>query len=82
VATWVGHTGKIVQLLVLGSHLLSIGDEGKLLLWPLGRPDVTEPEAEIELEDGFKPTIIMHPDTYLNKVRFVSPHDCDRLPKF
>jgi hypothetical protein len=76
----VGHTGKIVQLLVLGSHLLSIGDEGKLLLWPLGRPDVTEPEAEIELEDGFKPTMIMHPDTYLNKVRFNSPHVCNRLP--
>ncbi|GAQ79609.1 WD repeat-containing protein [Klebsormidium nitens] len=68
VATWEGHTGKIVQLLVLGSHLLSIGDDRKLLLWPLGRPDVTEPEAEIELEDGFQPTTIMHPDTYLNKV--------------
>eukprot|EP00899_Mesostigma_viride_P001417 jgi/Mesvir1/11276/Mv01072-RA.2 len=33
VATWRGHSEKILQLLVLGSHLLSLGADRKLLLW-------------------------------------------------
>lgn len=37
------HSGDILQLLVLGKFLLSLGQDGKLLVWQIGKFD--EPEA-------------------------------------
>lgn len=38
-----GHTGTILQLLCLGDHLLSLGSDGKLLLWKIG--DYDDPQV-------------------------------------
>ena len=38
-----GHTDTILQLLVLGDHLLSLGSDRKLLSWKIGT--YTEPEV-------------------------------------
>ncbi|CAK0785298.1 hypothetical protein CVIRNUC_008505 [Coccomyxa viridis] len=61
-----GHTGAILQLLVLGDYLLSLGHDRKLLVWKIGA--CAEPEVTIDLGDDFAPTCMAHPDTYLNKV--------------
>lgn len=37
-----GHTADIIQLLVLGDHLLSLGRDGKLLTWRIGEYDAPE----------------------------------------
>ena len=34
-----GHAGDILQLLVLGDHLLSLGRDGRLLVWRVGQYD-------------------------------------------
>jgi U3 small nucleolar RNA-associated protein 21 len=34
-----GHSGSIVQLLVLGDQLLSLGKDGQLLVWKIGEYD-------------------------------------------
>jgi U3 small nucleolar RNA-associated protein 21 len=62
----VGHTADILQLLVLGDRLLSLGRDGKLLVWRIG--SYAAPEAAIQLAADFTPTCMAHPDTYLNKV--------------
>lgn len=61
-----GHRSDIVQLLVLGDYLLSLGQDGQLLVWQIGTYDA--PVASIQLAQGFVPTCMVHPDTYLNKV--------------
>ena len=61
-----GHNGRIIQLLVLGDHLYSLGSDGKLLVWRIGEYDA--PESTIQLPQGFIPTCMAHPDTYLNKI--------------
>ena len=38
-----GHTGAILQLLVLGDYLLSLGHDRKLLVWKIGA--CAEPEV-------------------------------------
>ena len=38
-----GHTGTILQLLVLGDYLLSLGRDRKLLVWKIGA--YAEPEV-------------------------------------
>ena len=61
-----GHRADILQLLVLGDNILSLGRDGQLLVWRIGEYD--EPLASVQLQQGFTPTCMAHPDTYLNKV--------------
>ncbi|KAI8469981.1 MAG: WD40-repeat-containing domain protein [Monoraphidium minutum] len=61
-----GHSGRVLQLLVLGDLLLSLGADGRLLVWRIGAH--AAPEVVIEFEQGFTPSCMAHPDTYLNKV--------------
>jgi hypothetical protein len=42
-----GHTGGILQLLVLGDRLLSLGRDGRLLVWRIG--EYAAPEVTIQL---------------------------------
>jgi U3 small nucleolar RNA-associated protein 21 len=67
-----GHAAGILQLLVMGDYLLSLGSDGQLLTWRLpGRSSTEEvhhPLASMQLPAGFKPTCMAHPDTYINKV--------------
>jgi hypothetical protein len=42
-----GHTADILQLLVLGDRLLSLGSDGKLLVWRIG--EYAAPEVAIQL---------------------------------
>ncbi|KAL3149179.1 hypothetical protein ABBQ32_002010 [Trebouxia sp. C0010 RCD-2024] len=66
VGTYSGHTGRIIQLLSLGDVLLSLGDDRKLLVWAANTYDA--PKVAIQLPEGFTPTCMGHPDTYLNKI--------------
>ncbi|KAL0035116.1 hypothetical protein WJX79_001452 [Trebouxia sp. C0005] len=66
IGTYSGHTGSIIQLLTLGDILLSLGSDRKLLVWADGIYDA--PKVTIDLPEGFTPTCMAHPDTYLNKV--------------
>eukprot|EP00850_Spirogloea_muscicola_P011774 SM000074S21684 [mRNA] locus=s74:433316:440174:+ [translate_table: standard] len=69
VATWSAHTGRIVALLVFGDYLLSVGEDRRLVVWHAAKAgEQSAPVKELHLGDGFSPTCIMHPDTYLNKV--------------
>ena len=61
-----GHTGDIIQLMVLGDLLFSLGRDHKLVVWRIGEYD--DPEAVITLPQGFAPSYMAHPDTYLNKL--------------
>ncbi|CAM6100981.1 unnamed protein product [Calypogeia fissa] len=70
-STWSAHNGKVVLLLAFGKHVLSVGTDGRLLIWPAVEADPTtaaHPVGSIQLRESFSPTCIMHPDTYLNKV--------------
>lgn len=61
-----GHSGAIIQLMVLGEMLFSLGADQNLIVWRIGEYD--DPEAVIQLPQGFVPTCMAHPDTYLNKI--------------
>jgi U3 small nucleolar RNA-associated protein 21 len=63
---YLAHGGDILDLLVLGDRLLSLGRDGRLLVWRIGQYGA--PEVELRLPPGFTPTCLAHPDTYLNKV--------------
>eukprot|EP00026_Physarum_polycephalum_P000231 Phypoly_transcript_00231.p1 GENE.Phypoly_transcript_00231~~Phypoly_transcript_00231.p1 ORF type:complete len:947 (+),score=145.37 Phypoly_transcript_00231:28-2841(+) len=60
-----GHKGTVRKLLVIGVFLVSIADDSKIIIWDLQR---MREQGEITLPSDFRPTCIMHPDTYLNKV--------------
>lgn len=73
VTTWKGHSGKVLFLLPFGNTIISVGEDRKVISWSLESLDVEgegegKPLSEILLPEGFSPTCIMHPDTYLNKV--------------
>lgn len=73
VATLSGHSEKVMLLLQFGQHILSIGAEGRLLVWPACGSESgaqVEPVGELLFRNTFTPTCLMHPDTYLNKVSF------------
>lgn len=61
-----GHAAPILQLMVLGDVLLSLGSDGQLLRWRVGSYEA--PEGAIQLPAHCRPTCMAHPDTYLNKV--------------
>lgn len=66
VGEYAGHRGTVLQMLVIGDMLLSLGADRRLLIWRIGQHE--EPEVCIEFDDGFAPSALCHPDTYLNKV--------------
>jgi hypothetical protein len=39
---YAGHSGSILQLLVLGDQLLSLGKDGQLLVWKIGEYDAPQ----------------------------------------
>lgn len=39
---YAGHSGSIMQLLVLGEQLLSLGKDGQLLVWKIGEYDTPQ----------------------------------------
>lgn len=51
-----------------------MGLDSRLCVWPAAAtPESNDPMAEIMLPEGFTPSCIMHPETYLNKVTEVKP---------
>ena len=61
-----GHTDEIIQLMVLGENLISLGRDKIVNVWRIGEYD--EPVSSMQLHDDFVPTCMAHPDTYLNKI--------------
>eukprot|EP00741_Cyanophora_paradoxa_P021294 tig00021348_g20554.t1 len=60
-----GHSGTVRLLLTFGAHVLSVGDDRRLIAWDVaGESEV----ASVELGSKFTPSCILHPATYLNKV--------------
>ncbi|KAH9805529.1 WD REPEATS REGION domain-containing protein [Citrus sinensis] len=71
VATWSRHSAKVNLLLLFGEHILSIDIDGNMFIWAFkGIEENLAPVGHVKLDDKFTPTCIMHPDTYLNKVKF------------
>ncbi|WCJ34926.1 transducin family protein / WD-40 repeat family protein [Euphorbia peplus] len=69
VATWSRHSAKVNSLLLFGDHVLSVDVDGNMLIWAFkGIDDNLAPIGHILLDNKFRPTCLMHPDTYLNKV--------------
>lgn len=69
VATWNRHKEKVNLLLVFGDYVLSVDVKGNIFIWPFKEMNKNlEAVGHIQLEDGFLPSCIIHPDTYLNKV--------------
>ncbi|CAI5717329.1 unnamed protein product [Peronospora effusa] len=66
IKTLLGHKGTIKQLLTVGSNILfSLDDEGCIKIWDLHTMDIVN---TLTFQIGFTPTIMLHPDTYLNKI--------------
>ncbi|PKA52914.1 Katanin p80 WD40 repeat-containing subunit B1 like [Apostasia shenzhenica] len=69
VATWSSHKEKVNLLLVFGEFVLSVDIKGNIFIWAFKEIEHNvEAVGHIVLEEGFSPSCIMHPDTYLNKV--------------
>ncbi|CAN1224039.1 U3 small nucleolar RNA-associated protein 21 homolog [Linum grandiflorum] len=69
VATLSRHSAKVGRLLVFGDYVLSVDLDGNLFTWAFkGIDGDPAPIGHIKLDDGFTPSCILHPDTYLNKV--------------
>lgn len=70
VATWSAHKEKVNLLFLFGDLILSTDVKGNLFIWTFKNIEQNlQPVSHIVLEDKFSPTCIMHPDTYLNKVK-------------
>ncbi|WIA38106.1 hypothetical protein OEZ86_001468 [Tetradesmus obliquus] len=63
---YAGHRAAVLQMLVLGDNLLSLGKDRQLLVWKIGQYDA--PEAVIDLGADFEPSCMAHPDTYIKKL--------------
>ncbi|GAX75096.1 hypothetical protein CEUSTIGMA_g2540.t1 [Chlamydomonas eustigma] len=59
--------GHVVALMILGESLISLCSKGYLLVWELGKYDTPKTVIELGKELG-RPTCMVHPDTYLNKI--------------
>ncbi|CAN6464470.1 unnamed protein product [Victoria cruziana] len=69
VATWSRHDEKVNLLLLFGDHIYSVDVKGKMFIWAFkGVDENLAPIGSISLDDGYGPSCIMHPDTYVNKV--------------
>ncbi|CAI5709122.1 unnamed protein product [Peronospora destructor] len=66
VKTLLGHKGTIKQLMTVGSNILfSLDDECCIKIWDLQTMDIVD---TLTFQIGFTPTVMLHPDTYLNKI--------------
>lgn len=76
VATWSSHSAKVNLLYLFGDHILSVDADHHMFIWAFkGIQQNLEPLSHIFLEGNFSPTCIVHPDTYLNKVKtFLQSH--------
>lgn len=73
VTKWCAHESKVVQILAIGEHILSLDKEGWIFMWEATNVGTSTeasvvPVGKIRLGDNVSPRCIMHPDTYLNKV--------------
>lgn len=76
-ASWqMPHGARVVQLIALGEHVLSLDSGGSLRVWETRKPGVQY--AQLELE-SFAPTVMAHPATYLNKILIGSASGALRL---
>eukprot|EP00963_Diacronema_lutheri_P001243 scaffold80_cov325-Pavlova_lutheri.AAC.33 len=66
--TWRKHRGSVIQMLPLGNHILSLGEDNLICLWSIEEMDSNEPAAVLEMEPDCQPTCMVHPETYLNKI--------------
>eukprot|EP00892_Ulva_mutabilis_P007621 jgi/Ulvmu1/5230/UM022_0023.1 len=64
---WPGHDGKVLQMLVMGNLVISLGTDSYIRAWDLDNR-CGGPLKELYLGDGFEPTCMAHPPTYVNKV--------------
>jgi U3 small nucleolar RNA-associated protein 21 len=55
----------IVQLVVFGSHILGLCDDNVLRMWDYKTQELY---TQVEFDDTFTASAILHPSTYLNKV--------------
>lgn len=70
VATWNKHMERVFSLLLFGDNIISLDVKGNLFIWAFkGVEGIPEPIGHVQLEEEFSPSCLMHPDTYLNKVR-------------
>lgn len=61
------------MLLLFGDHIYSVDVKGKMFIWAFkGVDENLAPIGSISLDDGYGPSCIMHPDTYVNKVNFLA----------
>ncbi|POM64424.1 Hypothetical protein PHPALM_20045 [Phytophthora palmivora] len=65
VKTLLGHKGSIKQMMTVGSILFSLDDERDIKIWDL---DTMELVDTMSFSTDFTPTVMLHPDTYLNKI--------------
>ncbi|ETL24757.1 hypothetical protein, variant 1 [Phytophthora nicotianae] len=65
VKTLLGHKGTIKQMMAVGNVLFALDDERDIKIWDL---DTMELVDTLSFPVGFTPTVMLHPDTYLNKV--------------
>lgn len=65
IKTLVGHKGTIKQILTVGSVLFTLDDARDLKIWDLNTMELVD---TLSFPIGFTPTVMMHPDTYLNKI--------------
>jgi U3 small nucleolar RNA-associated protein 21 len=64
-ATFKGHKSNIFQLLLFGYHLLSLSEDNIIKIWDIKNKIQF---SELEFPKNFSITVMMHPDTYLNKI--------------
>ncbi|KAG6954024.1 hypothetical protein JG688_00012543 [Phytophthora aleatoria] len=65
IKTLLGHKGTIKQMMTVGNVLFALDDEQDIKVWDL---DTMELVDTMSFPVGFTPTVMLHPDTYLNKI--------------
>ncbi|TDH74233.1 hypothetical protein CCR75_001471 [Bremia lactucae] len=65
IKTLIGHKGGIKQLLTVGNVLFVLDDEREITVWDL---NTMERVHTLSFPTTFTPTVMLHPNTYLNKI--------------
>ncbi|KAL7686337.1 putative small-subunit processome, Utp21, WD40-repeat-containing domain-containing protein [Plasmopara halstedii] len=65
IKTLLGHKGSIKQMLTVGNVLFTLDNEHDIKIWDL---DTMELVSTLSFPMSFTPTVMMHPNTYLNKI--------------
>lgn len=61
------HPRRLLSLLLVGDVLVSLCNQGKLRVWDAQRLVMTT-EVEVEVDARMGGAVVLHPDTYINKV--------------